>query len=105
MVPKALELTSRFADAMKYLAELQIQTKQCRKGSDTPYIAHLLGVASLVLESGSNEDEIIGALFHDTIEDQWTTGNDIQHRFGARVASIVEGCTDTDQYGRPAKNI
>ena len=40
-----------------------------------PYIAHLLGVASLAFEYGSdkdgpNEDLVIAALLHDAVEDQ-----------------------------------
>ena len=40
-----------------------------RKASTTPYIAHLMGVASLVLEYGGDEDMAIAALLHDVVED------------------------------------
>jgi len=97
----ATELTSRFAVAVEYVAQLQTRTKRRRKGKTVPYLAHLLGVTSLVLEAGGNEDESIAALFHDTVEDQWTTLEDIRRRFGEAVARIVDGCTDTDQYPKP----
>ena len=96
-----MKLTSRFAEALKYIAELQVKTEQCRKGKKVPYIAHLLGVTSLVLESEGSEDEAIAALFHDAVEDQWTSLEDIRERFGGKVAQIVEGCTDTDLYPKP----
>jgi len=86
---------------MKYIAEFQIRIRQRRKGKNVPYIAHLLGVTSLVLEAGGSEDEAIAAIFHDAVEDQWTTLEDIRHRFGVQVARIVEGCSDTDQYPKP----
>lgn len=35
-----------------------------------PYIAHLMGVAALVLEDGGTEEEAAAALLHDVIEDQ-----------------------------------
>lgn len=35
---------------------------QMRKGSDVPYASHLLGVASLVLEAGGDEDMAIAGL-------------------------------------------
>jgi (p)ppGpp synthase/HD superfamily hydrolase len=35
-----------------------------------PYISHLLGVASLAIENGADEDQAIAALLHDAVEDQ-----------------------------------
>ena len=32
-----------------------------------PYVAHLLGVAALVLEDGGDEDEAMGRLFRDRL--------------------------------------
>mgnify|MGYP005809900045 CR=1 FL=1 len=88
-------LTQRFNDALVLTAELHSQ--QTRKGEDEiPYISHLLGVASLVLEAGGDEDMAIAALLHDAVEDQGgvETLNLIRTRFDDRVARIVEGCTD-----------
>jgi len=68
---------------------------------ENPIHRHLLGVTSLVLESEGNEDEAIAALFHDAVEDQWTSLEDIRERFGGKVAHIVEGCTDTDLNPKP----
>ncbi len=70
---------------------------QTRKRTDRPYIGHLLGVTALVLENGGGEDEAIAALLHDAVEDQGgvITLEAIRHKFGERVAKIVEGCTDS----------
>ena len=94
-------LSRRFEDALIYAAKLHAQ--QIRKGSMVPYIAHLLGVASIVLEYGGDEDEAIAALLHDSIEDQGgdTVRQEIRRRFGERVAAIVDGCTDTDVQPKP----
>ena len=68
-----------------------------RKGTDIPYLAHVVGVAALVMEFGGNEDETIAGLLHDTIEDG---GNPtairarILEEFGPRVLQIVEAMTD-----------
>lgn len=88
-------LTSRFEEAMVYAAELH--RTQTRKGSRVPYLAHLMSVAALVLEDGGDEDEAIAALLHDALEDhpEKTSREEIRRRFGERVASIVEHCTDT----------
>jgi (p)ppGpp synthase/HD superfamily hydrolase len=55
-------LSNRFSEALTYAAELH--ATQIRKGSGVPYIAHLLGTASIALEYGANEDETIAALLH-----------------------------------------
>jgi (p)ppGpp synthase/HD superfamily hydrolase len=87
-------LTDRFRDALGFAFDLHRQ--QRRAGSDVPYFAHLIGVSSLAIENGADEDEAIGALLHDAAEDQGgrPTLAAIAARFGARVAQIVEGCTD-----------
>ena len=88
-------LSTRFADALSYAATLHNQ--QVRKQTEIPYVAHLLGTASIALEHGATEDEAIGALLHDAIEDQargGETAREIRAKFGADVLAIVEGCTD-----------
>ena len=69
---------------------------QTRKASSIPYIAHLMGVASLVLEAGGDEDLAIAALLHDVVEDCGGVPmlKEVRRRFGARVAKVVDGCTD-----------
>ena len=74
-----------------------IHAAQRRKGTDAPYISHLLGVASLVIEHGGSEDQAIAALLHDAAEDQGGLARlaDIRARFGREVADIVADCTDS----------
>jgi len=74
-----------------------------RKASTIPYIAHLMGVASLVLEFGGDEDLVIAALLHDVVEDCGGAPmlKEVRRRFGPRVAKIVDGCTDSDTYPKP----
>jgi (p)ppGpp synthase/HD superfamily hydrolase len=74
-----------------------------RKASTIPYIAHLMGVASLVLEFGGDEDLAIAALLHDVVEDCGGAPmlKEVRRRFGSRVAKIVDGCTDSDTYPKP----
>jgi len=97
-----MQSSPRFLEALNYACRLH--SSQRRKGSDVPYVAHLLSVAALVLEHGGNEDEAIAALLHDAVEDQGgaATAAEIVNRFGPNVAAIVEGCTDTDQEPKPA---
>src|SRR3989442_8248644 len=61
-------LSDRFDQALVCAARKQV--KQQRKGTTIPYVAHLLGVASIALTYGADEDEAIAALLHDAVEDQ-----------------------------------
>lgn len=94
-------LSNRFSEALIYAAELH--ATQIRKGSGVPYIAHLLGTASIALEYGASEDEAIAALLHDAIEDQGgpPIREAIRDRFGDNVTAIVDGCTDSDIMPKP----
>jgi GTP pyrophosphokinase len=96
-----MTLTDRFTDALVYAA--QLHQAQVRKLSGTPYVAHLLRVAGIVLEHGADEDEAIAALLHDAVEDQGgeAAREGIRRQFGPRVAEIVDGCSDTDQTPKP----
>lgn len=95
------ELTQRFRDALVYAAEAHKSQK--RKGTSVPYLSHLLGVSSLVLEDGGSEDEAVAALLHDAVEDQGGAErlNAIRERFGREVAEIVAGCSDADTEPKP----
>jgi (p)ppGpp synthase/HD superfamily hydrolase len=88
-------LSARFDDALVYASTLH--RTQSRKGTQTPYVAHLLSVAGLVIEHGGQEDQAIAALLHDAIEDQGEeTGPEILRRYGQGVYAIVKGCTDSE---------
>lgn len=89
------QLTARFDDAFRYAHDLH--REQTRKGTESAYIGHLLGVASIVLDDGGSEDEAIAALLHDAAEDHGGRQQleTIRLRFGDAVARIVEDCTDS----------
>jgi (p)ppGpp synthase/HD superfamily hydrolase len=91
----------RLIDALRVAAELH--SEQRRKGSDIPYLAHLLGTCSIALEYGADEEEAIAALLHDAIEDvePVDAARTAVRGFGTRVLRIVEGCTDTDEHPKP----
>lgn len=94
-------LSDRFTEAVTLAA--QLHASQVRKGTKIPYISHLLGVTSLVLEHGGNEDEAIAAMLHDAVEDQggMATLQKIRTLFGENVAAIVKGCTDSYEQPKP----
>ncbi len=94
-----LILSDRFTRAVDYARILHTET---RKGTQIPFMAHLLGVASLVMsEAGGavpvTEDMVIAAVLHDTVEDHGGKPrlDDVEKQFGPNVARMVEGLSDT----------
>jgi (p)ppGpp synthase/HD superfamily hydrolase len=91
----------KFEDALIYAT--QLHREQWRKGSEVPYITHLLAVAAIVGENDGTENEVIAALLHDVPEDRGGKDRleDIRARYGDEVAEIVDGCTDTYEDPKP----
>jgi GTP pyrophosphokinase len=95
-----LHFTERLTRAVDYARHLHIER---RKGTGIPSMAHLFGVASLVIgEAGLTdfpvtEDMVIAALLHDAVEDHGGALRleDIRQNFGANVARMVEGLSDS----------
>jgi len=94
-----LVLTARFTEAVEYARQLHTEY---RKGTDIPYMAHLLGVAALVMgQAGGRvpvtEEMVIAALLHDAVEDHGGLPRlrEIEVRFGPDVARMVAGLSDT----------
>lgn len=86
-------ITRRFTDALDYARIAH--AAQFRKGTEIPYLSHPIGVASLVIEFGGNEDQAIAALLHDVIEDCGEPHRAlIRAQFGEGVVGIVGDCTD-----------
>lgn len=105
------EVASNFPLTDKFLKALGVAYEwhlgQYRKVAEretptTPYLAHLLGVASIALEFGATQDEAIAALLHDALEDgpdfmghdAETLKTEIKRQFGEEVMEIVQAATD-----------
>jgi (p)ppGpp synthase/HD superfamily hydrolase len=68
---------------------------QVRKGSvPIPYVSHLCAVAMIVSDYTKDEDAVISALLHDTLEDTDYTAEELQEDFGGTVREIVEALTE-----------
>lgn len=95
-------MSPTFLDALAYASALH--REQRRKGTETPYVSHLLAVAAIVMERGGTETQAVAALLHDAIEDHprgGKTRQEIQERFGEDVLAIVQACTDADEHPKP----
>lgn len=94
-------LSPRFEQALQYA--VVVHAGQQRTGTGVPYLTHLLGVASIALDYGADEDQAIAALLHDAAEDAGGRERleDIRVRFGPAVAELVAGCTDSVASPKP----
>ncbi len=74
---------------------------QKRKGTNIPYISHLMAVSAIVMEAGGSEEQQIAGVLHDVVEDTSATVDDIDRSFGPAVAAIVRACSDTEVQPKP----
>jgi (p)ppGpp synthase/HD superfamily hydrolase len=76
---------------------------QSRKGSDVPYVSHLLQVTGLVLEHGGDADQAVAGFLHDCLEDVSAPEERrvreaiLREEFGEGVLRMVLACTDTEE--------
>lgn len=75
-----------------YVFTVQKHGRQLRASGD-PYFSHPIEVAGLMTELKMDEDTIITALLHDTVEDTLVTSDEIEGSFGSDVARLVDGVT------------
>jgi len=82
-------------DAFEYAASHH--RRDVRKGTQISYLAHVLGVASLVLEYGGTDAQVAAAFLHDVAEDHGGEArlDEIEKKFGKKVAKIVRQCSDS----------
>ena len=70
---------------------------QKRKYTGEPYINHCVEVAGIVASVTKDEDVIIAAILHDTVEDTKVEFEDIHREFGGKVVLLVEEVTDVSK--------
>jgi hypothetical protein len=92
----------RFARALRFA--LAAHGEQKRKGTQIPYVSHLVQVAGLVLEHGGDADQAIAGLLHDAIEDcEGVSEPELRERFGPEVARIVQAMSDLIEGDTPRR--
>ena len=81
-------------EATNFAAEKH-RNQRRKNVEQTPYINHPIEVATILTRAGINdEDALIAALLHDTIEDTETSVEEVTERFGSNIIRIVMECTD-----------
>ena len=84
-----------FIKAVAFAAEKH-KNQRRKDAQASPYINHPIALANVLANEGdiANQDVLIGALLHDTIEDTETTPEELKAIFGEKIASIVMELTD-----------
>ena len=75
-----------------YVYAMKKHGSQKRESGD-PYFAHPIEVAGILTELKLDDNSIITALLHDTVEDTDTTLEDLDSLFGKDIARLVDGVT------------
>ncbi len=86
---------TRLLAALDFAAEKH-RSQRRKSAGDVPYINHPIRVARLLAEFGGVEDEnvLIAAALHDTLEDTATSSSELDSAFGQIVRRLVEEVTD-----------
>jgi (p)ppGpp synthase/HD superfamily hydrolase len=84
--------SSKYDDAVVFAA--RAHRKQCRKGTDIPYVTHPFHVSVLLIRHGFDEDLAVAALLHDVVEDCAVSIAEVEAEFGPRVALLVDAVTE-----------
>lgn len=97
--------SSRFIDAVRYAAQKHAsQRRKAANAKVVPYIVHPLEAAQILAEVGvTDEDVLIAAVLHDTLEDTSATENDLRFKYGERVLGIVKEITDDKELPKPKR--
>lgn len=91
-----MKLTPKIQQAINLAARLH--NGQVRKADiDLPYISHCFSVAWLAANYTKDEEVVIAALLHDTIEDTGYTLAAIEKEFGMRVATLVKEVSEVSK--------
>ncbi|GGZ06144.1 RelA/SpoT family protein [Novosphingobium colocasiae] len=95
LVERVLEYAPQADEALlnrAYVYTVQKHGSQKRASGD-PYFSHPVEVAGLMTELKLDQQTIITALLHDTVEDTLATIDEIERLFGPEVARLVDGVT------------
>ena len=75
-----------------YVFTVQKHGSQKRASGD-PYFSHPIEVAGLMTDLKLDQDTVITALLHDTVEDTLATIAEVEEKFGPDIARLVDGVT------------
>jgi (p)ppGpp synthase/HD superfamily hydrolase len=84
--------SQQYEQALQFAARAHRQ--QVRKGTDIPYIAHVVHVSVILLRYGFDENVVVAGVLHDVVEDCGVAPQELEALFGADVARLVEAVSE-----------
>lgn len=85
-------MSEKYFEAIRFASEKH--KNQIRKLAPFPYMVHIYEVVQILRENGADEETLIGAVLHDTVEDTGTSLDEIREKFGDNVATLVSYVTE-----------
>jgi len=86
-----------------YVFSMKAHGAQMRASGD-PYFSHPIEVAGILTDLKLDDETIVTAILHDTIEDTVATPDEIEKLFGASVARLVDGVTKLSKIEAQSEN-
>lgn len=83
--------------AIKFVVEAH--EGQYRKGSELPYVVHLMNVMQILHDNNCSEEVVVAGILHDVLEDTVVTLEELTLKFGWQISSIVEGVSEPEIVG------
>ena len=75
-----------------------------KRASGDPYYSHPIEVAGILTDLHLDDETIVTAILHDTIEDTVATHADIEAKFGPAIARMVDGVTKLSKIEAQSEN-
>jgi hypothetical protein len=91
-VPQQESVDPAFVTALAFAAAAH--ATQPRKGTSFPYVVHPIRVAEILYRHGCEPDVVVAGLLHDVLEDTGTEAEELEERFNARVAKLVQAVSE-----------
>ncbi len=79
-------------EAIKFVANAH--QGQFRKGTKIPYISHLMNVMKILCSEKCEPEIVVAGILHDVVEDTSVELDEVEEKFGSRVAVIVAGASE-----------
>ncbi len=86
-----------------YVFSMKAHGAQVRASGD-PYFSHPIEVAGILTDLKLDDETIVTAILHDTIEDTLATPEQIEKLFGANIARLVDGVTKLSKIEAQSEN-
>ena len=86
-----------------YVFSMKAHGTQTRASGD-PYFSHPIEVAGILTDLKLDDETIVTAILHDTIEDTIATPEEIERLFGSNIARLVDGVTKLSKIEAQSEN-